>query len=312
MRAYSIALAVIAVVACSKSKETSNAVAPGSGSATGSAPAPAAGSAAKAAPPAADAYDTHMKSGEALEDQRKWSDALGEFEAALVAKPGDARALTEVGFTAYFADKLDRAKEASLAAVAAAKDDKKLRGAALFNLGLSVEKTMPHAASALYSESLKIRPNRAVRARLAKLQANKDASKPTPDGDALLAKVDVKPAPPPAAAPSSSPASPIDQQMFDALEAAGVEWNSGAGKSVLDVENLECHENHQVKPTTYECTAPPTKGKAAKAIIDNLVARKIAPTKEHGDMVTYKVSSVRCRTFNEGESGAPDACDVNP
>ena len=250
-----------------------------------------------------------MKAGAAFEDQNKWNEALNEFEAALTAKPNDARALTEVGFCANFAGKLDRAKEASIAAIAAAKDDKSLRGAALFNLGLSVEKTMPHAANALYSESLRVRPNRAVNARLTKLRANKDADKHTADGDALLAKVDVKAAPAPAFKPSSTPASPADQQMIDALEAAGVEWNSGAGKSVLYVENVECHQG---KASMFECTMPATKGKPAKQLVDALVAHKIAPTKEHGDMMTYKAASVRCRTFNEGESAAPDECDVKP
>src|SRR5512140_1108576 len=132
MRRHLIFLLI--AVACSKTKDEAKPVTP----------APAgSGSVAENPPPkpAGGDYDGHVKTGTTLEDQKKWSDALIEFEAALVAKPDDARALTEVGFTAYLAGKLDRAKEASLAAVLAAKDDK-LRGAALFNLGLAVEKTL--------------------------------------------------------------------------------------------------------------------------------------------------------------------------
>ncbi|HEY5935009.1 MAG TPA: hypothetical protein VIU61_10250, partial [Kofleriaceae bacterium] len=64
------------------------------------------GSAAPAAPPPKDPpppvddYDARMKAGTALEDQKKWAEALVEFEAALTARSGDARALAEIGFTA--------------------------------------------------------------------------------------------------------------------------------------------------------------------------------------------------------------------
>ena len=296
-------LAVCALViafGCNKHEEQAKPAAPAP-----AAPAPAPAPVVADAAPKLD-YDGHMKAGAALEDQKKWSEALGEFEAAAAAKPDDARALGEVGFTAHFAGKDDRAKEASLAAVAAAKDDKKLRGSALFNLGLAVEKTMPHAAAALYAASNEARPNAAVRARFEKVQG----AKPTPEGDALLAKVGVKAAP--ASLPSRTDGKPIDMQLMAALGKAGVEWQGAAGKSVLFVENVECRENHQVKPTTYECTQPPVKGAVAKALIDNLVARKIAPTKEHGDMVTYKVATVNCRSFDEGEAAIPDACDVTP
>jgi hypothetical protein len=34
--------------------------------------------------------------------------------------------------------------------------------------------------------------------------------------------------------------------------------------------------------------------------------------KDHGDISTFKVASVRCRSFNEGDSGAADACEVTP
>ena len=299
-------LSVFIFFACKSKEQSKPAPEPqGSGSAV---PAPVA---ADAAPPAA-TYDSRMQAGAALEDQKKWSDALAEFEAALALKPDDARALGEIGFTAYFAGKLDRAQEASIAAIAAAKDDKKLRGSALFNLGLAVEKSMPHAAAALYAASVTDRPNKAVHARLLKLQKDPAAKKPTPDGDALLAKVNVKPAAAPPAPAAKSSGSAEDQALMAALEGAGVEWESGAGKSVLFVENLECRENHQLKPTKYECTTPAVKGKQAQALVAALGGKKIAPVKEHGDVSTFKVASVRCRSFNEGDSGAADECEVTP
>ena len=283
---------------------------------TGSAAAPA-GSAAPApttgsAAPAADDYDTHMKAGEALEDQKKWPEALAEFEAAVAKKPDDARALDEVAFTAYGAGKLDRAQDAAIAAAAAAKDDKKLHAVALFNLGLAVEKSQPYAAAQLYAASNAERPNRGVRFRLAKLQADSASAKPSKDELALLDKVGVKPAPATSAAKSSSPGSKEDQALMSALEGAGLNWDCGAGKCVLFVENVECTENHQLRPTSYECTAPAVKGKPAQALVAALAGKQLAPAKEHGDVTTYRAASVRCRSFDEGDSGAPDECDVTP
>jgi hypothetical protein len=81
---------------------------------------------------------------------------------------------------------------------------------------------------------------------------------------------------------------------------------------VLLVENVECTENHQVKPTTYECASPKLKGKQAAALVGAINGKKVAPVKEHGDMVTFKVASIRCRSFNEGDSGAADECEVTP
>ncbi|HTL33388.1 MAG TPA: tetratricopeptide repeat protein [Kofleriaceae bacterium] len=307
MRTIHICVVLFAVACSSKKKEEPAASAPvvtpaGSGSAQGSG-----SGAAPSGKQADDPYEEHMEAGEKLEDQKKWAEALTEFEAALAAKPDDPLALTEVGVNAFFAGKLDRAVEASEKAAATAKDGK-VRGAALFNLGLAVEKDHPYAAAELYAAAYALRPANAIRARRNKLKKNKAAAKSTPEDETILAKVNVK-----AGASSSTlanaPANTDDQALIDALQAAGVEWESGAGKSVLLVENLECRENHQSKPTTYDCTAPAVKGKAAQALVGALVGKKLAPAKEHGDVVTYK-ASVRCRSFNEGESAEPDACEV--
>ena len=263
---------------------------------------------AKEPPPPVDDYDARMKAGTALEDQKKWAEALVEFEAALTARAGDARALAEIGFTALHAGNLARSKEASETAVLAATDPK-VRGSAMYNLGQAIESTMPQAAATLYVESLKIRPNATVKARLAKLQRDqaKVIDKPTPDGDALLGRLKLTAAKLPPAKPAPKP---LDQALIDALDAAGVEWESGAGKSSLFVEKLVCRQSNQTKPSTYECTNPAVKGKPAQEIIANLNARKLAPSKEHGDVVTFTASSVKCTSLNEGDSKKPDYCEV--
>jgi len=115
-----------------------------------------------------------------------------------------------------------------------------------------------------------------------------------------------------AAAGKKGGVKPADQALMDALGAAGVEWQSGAGKEVLLVENLECKQNNQEKPSTYSCTTPKADGKKAQAIIAALNARNVKPAKEHGDVVTFKVASVRCRSLVEGDSNAADACEVTP
>ncbi len=136
-----------------------------------------------------------MKAGDALEAKRQWSEALAEFEMALAIKPTDPKALGEVGFTAFKAGKLPRAREASEAFVEASATDQKLRGAALFNLGLAIEHVEPNAAAALYAASNKLRPNAVVAARLATLVRNTPnlVRETTPDGTALLAKLHIDP-----------------------------------------------------------------------------------------------------------------------
>ncbi len=294
-------------------KKTETAPSSGSGSAPGSAAAgsAAAGSAAAgSAAAAASDFDTHFKAGEALEDQKKWAEALAEFEAALAAKPNDPRTLNEVGFNATFAGKLDRAKEAGLAAVAATKDDKPMHAQALFNLGLAVEKDQPYAAAQLYTASLGERPNKAVSARLSKLMKDKRATEQNKDALALLSQVNVTPAAAPAPAASTS-ASPEDQALMDALERSGVEWESGAGKSVLLVQNVECRQDPRPKQLTTTCTSPEISGPAATALVAALETRNVTPTDDKG-VAVYKVASIRCRSFNEGDSGAPDACEITP
>lgn len=307
-----VCCALALALGCGKKTETAPSA--GSGSAAAGSAAPSEGSAAGSGSAAAadSEFDKHFEAGEKLEDEKKYAEALVEFEAALAAKPNDPRTLNEVGFNATFAGKLDRAKEAGLAAVAAAKDDKPMHAQALFNLGLAVEKDQPYAAAQLYTASLGERPNKAVSARLATLMKNKKATEQNKDALALLSQVNVTPSAAAPAPASSSSGTPEDQALMLALEGAGVEWQSGAGKSVLLVENVECTTNNQTKIPTWTCASPAAKGKQALALIAALGGKNVAPVKEHGDVVTYKVASIRCRSFNEGDSGAPDACEITP
>src|SRR4051812_37828191 len=68
---------------------------------------------------AASGYEEHMTAGEKLENGMEWTGALKEYEAALATKPGDPRALTEIGWTSFYAGDMKRAREASTLAVAA-------------------------------------------------------------------------------------------------------------------------------------------------------------------------------------------------
>ena len=303
-------IAVVMVVGCNKKKETE--AKPGETPAQGSAPAPAPTEPApKTTEPAPGAdYDKHMAEGDKLESAKKWGEAQKEFEAALAAKPKDARALGEVGFTAYFAGDTARAKEASEQAVEAAGDDAKLRGSALFNLGLAVEKTAPNAAASLYAASNKARPNAKVQARLAQLLRDEPVKvrAATPDGDALLAKVKVTAIKLPA---HRKPSTPNDAALLAALVPANLDWEGAAGKTVLMVASIECTET-TAKPPVYTCANPVLMGKDAEALVKNLAARKIAP-KVEGDKKLYKVASIKCTSYDvETDDGRypADVCEV--
>lgn len=308
-----VVVAILAIAGCAKKadKDTPAPAPTPSGPAGSAAPAPTepAPKVAEPAPPAND-YDKKMAEGDQLESQKKWAEALTAFEAAAAAKPKDARALAEVGFTAYFAGNLARAKEASEQAIEAAGSDAKLKGSALFNLGLAIEKTAPNAAASLYSASNKLRPNATVQARLARLVRDEPAAvrKGTPEGDELLKQLAVAPVKLP---PRRKPSTPLDAKLMDALTPANLVWQGAAGKTVEIVENVECTET-TAKPPVYACASPALSGKDAQALVENLVARKVAP-KAEGDKKTYKVASIKCTSYDvETESGQfpADACDI--
>jgi tetratricopeptide (TPR) repeat protein len=190
----------LALVACGK-KSSPPAASSGS-SVTAPAPTPAAGSAAAPTPtptpaPAANPaaakgkpapltkearaeYRKRLQAGRTLAKAAKWPEAIAELEAALVAIPGDDRALSELSFAAMSSGDAAKARTAGRQAVLVATDPK-IKAAALYNLGRVEEVAAPAKAAALYKESLALRPNKIVQQRLADLATRgADVAAPLP------------------------------------------------------------------------------------------------------------------------------------
>lgn len=122
------------------------------------------------------AYKKHIKAGWAAQKASKWADAVVAFEKALVAIEGDPRALTELGFSAMNAGDFAKARTADDQAVKLAVD-KKLKAAALYNLGLVNEKLGKTAAAlSAYIASLQLRPNKTVEQAVGRLGSTPEAT----------------------------------------------------------------------------------------------------------------------------------------
>lgn len=119
-------------------------------------------------------YRKHMKAGWAAQKQKRWADAVTEFEAAAKILEGDQRALSELGWSAMNAGDFKKARVADDEAVRVAIDPK-VKAASLYNLGMVFSRTndLAHAAEA-FKESLALRPNKIVEAELAKLSGRVD------------------------------------------------------------------------------------------------------------------------------------------
>lgn len=119
-------------------------------------------------------FRKRMKAGWKLQKDAKWAEAIPEFEAALVASPGDQRALTELGWSALQAGDFPKAKKATEQAIRVAVD-KKVKAAALYNLGLTQDKSGDKdGALKSFLASLTLRPNATVEAAVGKLGAKPD------------------------------------------------------------------------------------------------------------------------------------------
>lgn len=180
MKRTLVSVGLLAVIACGNK---SSPPAAGSGSAPPVAAVVDAGAAVDAGAKAAAAkpkaapitkaaradYKAKLSAGRTLAKAAKWPEAIAAFEAALVAIPGDERALGELSFAAMSAGDHAKARTAGRQAVLTTTDPK-LKAAALYNLGRVEEQAAaPAKAAALYRESLALRPNKTVEKRLAEL-----------------------------------------------------------------------------------------------------------------------------------------------
>lgn len=106
----------------------------GSGSGTGS------GSSAPVDPTVQAAYRAGMKTGRQATAKKQWADAIAGFDAALKAKPGDARATGERGFARLLEGKDLAAAEKDFDRAASSTKDQKILASIWFNRGLLEEK----------------------------------------------------------------------------------------------------------------------------------------------------------------------------
>ena len=139
------------------------------------APAPKPTAKPKAPPVTKEAQAIYIKGlteGRVLAKKKQWAEAQAKFEAALAAIPMDSRALSELGWAAFQAGDLPRAREANRDSVKAATEDK-LKAASLYNLGRVAEAEEKFAeAVGFYARSLGLRPHKGVARRLAHVAAS--------------------------------------------------------------------------------------------------------------------------------------------
>lgn len=120
-------------------------------------------------------------------DAGRWADAVRAFEAAVAIAPEDARAESELGWAAFNAGDLAKARRATDAALASAEGDPTLRAQSLYNAGRIAEASGDtRAAERAYRASLALRPSDVVERRLADLGATATASLEPPLGTSCL------------------------------------------------------------------------------------------------------------------------------
>lgn len=186
-----IAVAVIALIGCKKSNK--GPVATASGSASDAAQT----AAADAAPVASDApaaaawelrskpieldcgpkpltgsYKASLDAGRAAGKAKKWAEAVAAFERALAVQDGDAAALSELAWATLQTGDAKRSLELAERAIAASAGQPNAQAASHFNAARAAEALGDIArAKTHYEKSLELRPNDAIKDRLAKLAA---------------------------------------------------------------------------------------------------------------------------------------------
>jgi len=114
-------------------------------------------------------YEAIMDEGAKAAKKGDNAAAVAAFDRALAIRPNDQAALTDQGWSAFQMHALDRAEAVTRKAIAA-RGDSRRTAAAQYNLGRILEERGNKAgAVAAYQESIKLRPNRVVSARLAGL-----------------------------------------------------------------------------------------------------------------------------------------------
>ncbi|MFO0741547.1 MAG: tetratricopeptide repeat protein [Labilithrix sp.] len=178
-------LGLVASVACSRSEPPRPVDADARSAAPPDATAPSAADARSAAPPsAADraAAIAALGEGRKLSRAKDWSKALEAFDRALAVMADDPRILSEVGWAAFQANRLDRAEQANARALANTKEPL-VRAPILYNVGRVAEaRNRPDAARKAYRESLALRTNKEVKRRLDALGTADTSTEPVPDG----------------------------------------------------------------------------------------------------------------------------------
>lgn len=207
-------LGLLVAVGCSSKTETPPNVEAGAGATALSAKPAASASASSAtasasarpdagrpAAPTAAARTAALKDlneGRKLSRAKDWTKALEVLDRALAVMPDDPRILSEVGWAALQANRLDRAEQANARALANAKEPL-LRAPILYNIGRVAEaRGKPDAARRAYTESLALRTNAEVKRRLDLLPtaavtaaASSSGAAPAPAGGCMQGFPDV-------------------------------------------------------------------------------------------------------------------------
>lgn len=123
-------------------------------------------------------YRVLLRKGREQVQAKSYKEGIETFVEALKLDPNDSRLLSELGFAALLDGQLDLAQRSTLDSLRFTQD-KKLKGAALYNLGRIAEaKDDKEGAASYYARSLEIRPdNKIVAQRLAALKV----AAPTPE-----------------------------------------------------------------------------------------------------------------------------------
>jgi hypothetical protein len=120
-----------------------------------------------AAPAGGASYRAALERGRRRVRAKDWRGGVAAFDEALAARPGDARALSELGWAAFRAGDLERAAQASHDASTAAGASVRVRAAALYNLGRVDEaRGDKDGAAEAYRASLQLHGSRAVKRHL--------------------------------------------------------------------------------------------------------------------------------------------------